>query len=214
MHFQNLPLCPTESARNLGVIFDSDLSFKKHISAVCRSSFFQIRQLRQIRSSLDRNSAIVLANSLVRSKIDYCNSLLYNLPTTSLNRLQVVLNSLARVVCNVNKFQSSTKSLLKDLHWLPIPQRIQHKIATLTFRILHIGKPFYLAELVSLYQPSRNLRSASENFLFTPDIRSNHGRRSFSFAAPTVWNSLDDNLRFCTDYYKFKSDLKTHLYLP
>ena len=98
VHFQNLPLCPTESARNLGVIFDSDLSFKKHISAVCRSSFFQIRQLRQIRSSLDRNSSIVLANCLVRSKIDYCNSLLYNLPTTSLNRLEVVLNSLARVV--------------------------------------------------------------------------------------------------------------------
>jgi hypothetical protein len=93
--FQNLTLTPTDSVRNLGVIFDSNLDFKKHISSICRSSFFQIRQLRQIRSSLDRNSATILANSLVHSKIDYCNSLLYRLPNTSIIRLQRVQNSLA-----------------------------------------------------------------------------------------------------------------------
>ena len=100
VHFQDLSLTPTDSVRNLGVIFDSNLDFKKHISSICRSSFFQIRQLRQIRSSLDRTSAIILANSLVHSKIDYSSSLLYKLPDTSIIRLQRVQNSLARVVCN------------------------------------------------------------------------------------------------------------------
>ena len=74
--FRNLALVPSATARNLGVIFDSGLDFKKHISSVCRSSFYQIRQIRQIRSSLNMDSAITLANSLVHSKIDYCNSLL------------------------------------------------------------------------------------------------------------------------------------------
>src|SRR6188508_3208163 len=50
IHFQNNALIPSKSARNLGVIFDSELNFKDHISSVCLSSFFQIRQLRQIRS--------------------------------------------------------------------------------------------------------------------------------------------------------------------
>ena len=59
VYFQNLSLTPTDSVRNLGVLFDSNLDFKKHISAICRSAFFQIRQLRQIRSSLDKNSAII-----------------------------------------------------------------------------------------------------------------------------------------------------------
>ena len=68
------------------VFFDSNLDFRKHFSSICRASFFQIRQLRQICSSLDRNSAIILANSFVHSKIDYCNSLLFNLPDTSIIR--------------------------------------------------------------------------------------------------------------------------------
>ena len=101
--FQNLSLTPTDSVRNLGVIFDSNMDLKKHISSICRSSFFQIRQLRQIRSSLDKNSTIILANSLVHSKIDYCNSLLFDLPDASIMRLQRVQNSLARVVCNSTK---------------------------------------------------------------------------------------------------------------
>ena len=84
VHFNNLTLSPTDSARNLGVIFDSNLHYKKQISSVCKSSFFHIRQLRKIRPSLDRNSAVVLANSLVHSKIDYCNSLLNGLPTSSI----------------------------------------------------------------------------------------------------------------------------------
>ena len=90
---------PSDHARNLGVIFDSDLSFKNHISNVCKTSFYHIRQLRQIRESLDTKSAIILANSLVSSKLDYCNSLYYNLPDTSINRLQRIQNSLYSQSC-------------------------------------------------------------------------------------------------------------------
>ena len=73
--FQGTILSPTDSTRNLGVIFDKDLSLKHHISTICKSSYYHIRQIRQVRSSLDINSAIILANSLVSSKLDYCNSL-------------------------------------------------------------------------------------------------------------------------------------------
>ena len=88
--FCNNNLTPSDSCRNLGILFDSDLSFKKHISTICRSSFHQIRQLRQIRSLLDMNSTIILANALVSCKLDYCNSLYNGLPDSSLHHLQLV----------------------------------------------------------------------------------------------------------------------------
>ena len=78
-------ISPSTSARNLGVTFDSCLSLTEHISSICKSVYYQIRQLRQIRSSLDIFSAIILANSLVISKLDYL--LLNELPKSSINHL-------------------------------------------------------------------------------------------------------------------------------
>src|SRR5438132_506807 len=211
VYFQNLSLSTTDTVRDLGAIFDPNLDFCKHISSICRSSFFQIRQLRQIRSLLDKNSAVILANSLVHSKIDYCNSLLFDLPDASIMRLQRVQNSLARVVCNSTKRQSHPIDLLKSLHWLPISVRIKYKIAVLTFKVLQYGQPFYLADFISFYKPTRSLHFL---LLAVPDIRTAMGRRSFSYAAPTVWNALPFHLRSCSNISSFCSNLKTHYFPP
>ena len=67
---------PAKSARNLGVIFDKNFNFRSHISAICSSCIYHIRDLRRIRRHLDLDSAKLLANALVSSRLDYCNSLL------------------------------------------------------------------------------------------------------------------------------------------
>ena len=212
--FHGSLLSPTNSCRNLGVIFDSDLSFSNHISKICSSSFYHIRQLRQIRSSLDSNSAILLANALVTSKLDYCNSLYYNLPATSIQRLQRVQNALARAVTPSVKWKDHISPTLRNLHWLPVQQRISFKIACLTFKILHQNQPAYLFELLTPYNPSRNLRSCNQQFLTVPRIDSAAGRCSFSFAAPTIWNDLPLALRTASSFSSFRSALKTHFFLP
>jgi hypothetical protein len=184
--FQGAELQPTAEARNLGIIFDSDLTFTSHISSLCRSSFYHIRQLRQIRSCLDTNSAVILANALVSSKLDYCNSLYYNLPKSTIHRLQRVQNSLARAVVPSVRYTDHITPTLRNLHWLPIEQRITFKIASLTFKTLHYKQPTYLLELLHPMATPRTLRSSNQNLLDIPFIKSEIGRRSFSFAAPTV----------------------------
>ena len=212
--FQGSLLTPTDSTRNLGFIFDKDLSAKQHISSVCKTSYFQIRQLCQVRSSLDANSAIILANSFVSSKFDYCNSLYYNLSAVSLDRLQKVQNALTRVVVPSVRRHHHITPTLKNLHWLPIRQRISFKIAAITFKTLQNRQPSYLADLIIPYIPTRNLRSLDKHLLTVPDIRSANGRRSFSFAAPSIWNSLPPALRSCPTLHLFLSSLKTHLFPP
>ena len=76
------------SARNHGFIFDEHISFSDHISALFKSCYSHIRQFRCIRPYLDHKTASTFATSIVHSKLDYCNSLYYNLPNTQLNRLQ------------------------------------------------------------------------------------------------------------------------------
>ena len=212
--FQGNLLSPSSTARNLGVTFDSELSLTKHISSVCSSSYHIIRQLRQIRSSLDHSSSVLLANALVSSKLDFCNSLYYGLPQSSIHRLQLIQNSLARAVCPSVKRHDHITPSLRKLHWLPIKSRITYKIAIITYKTLHNQSPSYLKTLLVPYTPVRHLRSSDQLLLSVPPLKSSSGRRSFSFAAPSVWNSLPLSLRSATSLQSFRSGLKTHLFPP
>ena len=69
-------LNPSTKVKNLGVIFDSDLSFTHHVSSIVKSCYCNIRDLTRIRKYLSLSDAISLANALVGSRLDYCNSLL------------------------------------------------------------------------------------------------------------------------------------------
>ena len=71
--FSGSTISSTPSARNLGVVFDSELSFDKQISSVTKSCYHIIRQLRQIRPVLNHSTAVSLANALVSSGLDFCN---------------------------------------------------------------------------------------------------------------------------------------------
>src|ERR1700730_10527351 len=98
--------------------------------------------------------------------------------------------------CKLRKIKYSCR--LKSLHWLPVPERIKFKIASLTFKVLNFAKLSYLSELISSYQPTRSLRLSGTNLLKVSDIQTEIGRRSFSYAASTIWNSLPQDLRSCT----------------
>ena len=140
--FQGTLLTPADSTRNLRFSFDKDLSAKAHISSVCKSSCFQIRQLRQVRSSLDKNSAIILANSLVSSELHYCNSLYYNLPAVSLDRLQKIQNAFARVVVPSVRRHYHITPTLTTLHCFPFvnefPSKLLQLIPTKRFKISNL----------------------------------------------------------------------------
>ena len=207
-------ISPSSSVRNLGVIFDPDLTLTQHVSSVCKSSYYAIRQLRQIRSSLDHNSAVLLANSLVSSKLDYCISLYYGLPHLTVHRLQLVQNTLARAVVPSVKRSDHISPVLHKLHWLPITKRIHFKICLLTYKTLQTKSPTYISDLLKHHVTSRSLRSSNQHLLAVPPLRSSAGRRSFTFSAPTLWNSLPLNLKLSTSLSSFRSQLKTFLYPP
>ena len=105
---------PAKSPRNLGVIFDKNFTFRSHISVVCNSCFYHMRDLRRIRRHLDLDSAKLLATALVSSRLDYCNSLLYGIADIDLTRLQRVQNQLARLVTKSPPFTHSIP-LLRSL---------------------------------------------------------------------------------------------------
>ena len=124
---------PKAFVRNVGFIFDCDFNFKRQISQTGKICFYHIRDFRRIRKYLSPEAAKDVACALGTSQLDYCNSILYNLPDRDIERLQRVQNCLARVVCKASRF-SRSKPLLNCLHWLPVKYRIRFKLCTITFK--------------------------------------------------------------------------------
>ncbi len=93
-------ITPSSSVRNLGVIFDDQLTFKDHIAKTARSCRFALHNIRKIRLFLTEHAAQLLVQALVVSRLDYCNALLAGLPSNTIKPLQMIQNAAARLVFN------------------------------------------------------------------------------------------------------------------
>lgn len=202
---------PTKQAKNLGVIFDQNFTFHSHISMICKSCLYHIRDLRRIRRYLNKEHAKTLGCALVSSRLDYCNSLLFGLADKELRRLQRIQNRLARVITKSPPFTSSIP-LLRSLHWLPIKFRINYKLCLITYKTLKEKQPVYLNDMLVPSVPRRMLRSNKGTLLTIPRIRTAMGTRGFYSSGPTLWNSLPYSLRSATSTATFRKHLKTHLF--
>lgn len=197
--------------KNLGVYLEQHLNAERQVNALCSMSYYHLFNIGAIRNCLSKSSVEKLVHAFMTTRLDFCNSLLVSAPQRLINKVQRLQNAAARIVNKTPKRDHITP-VLRELHWLPIRERIDYKLALLTWQCLHGCAPKYLQELISIYEPPRDLRSADELLLVIPVPRTALGRRAFSFAAPRIWNDLPLFLRLASSRDIFKRQLKTFLF--
>ena len=191
------------SVRDLGLVIDANLDMTAHISCVIKSCYCHLRSLGKLRLFVTQDAANNTAVSLIMSRLDYCNSTLWGLPSNQLIRLQKIHKTAVRIVTRT-KSRDHITPVLRSLHWLPVSKRTEYKILCLTYQCVHKTTPQYLQKLVSAYTPPRSLRSSSLYRFsvsgFGENTNKKHsGARSFYNAAPTLWNRLPDKLHQAKD---------------
>jgi len=211
--FDGTVLTDVSCVKNLGFFFDKTLSMEHQASAITKSCFHQIRNIGRIRSLITDEACKTLVCSLVTSRLDYGNALLYGTNSCVMTKLQRVQNTAARLITRKRKYESITPVLI-SMHWLPVHYRCQYKLLLYVFKAIHGNAPIYLQELVEHYKPGRALRSENNMLLRLPNnVRTKrYGERRFDKAAPTLWNNLPSSLRNEQSLDVFKRDLKTHLF--
>ena len=130
-------------------------------------------------------------------------------------KLQRIQNAAARLICQQSRFFHITP-LLFDLHWLQVKFRIEFKILLITFKALKDLAPTYMNSFISIKSTSQyDLRSSNDSLLLSypkPLSKATLGYRSFTYAAPKLWNTLPLAIRSVNPVNDFKGKLKTYLF--
>ena len=196
----------------LGVKIDNNLKMDKQINEVCRSCNYHIQRFQRNRFIFDTDLRLLLMRTFVLTRIDFCNSILIKCEDYLLNKLQMVINSCARFIYDVKKYDHISYYLRKA-HILPIKSRIIFKLCTFVFKILNNAAPEYLSQILTL-KVIRQLQTKKYDFRSSDDVLlvESFGKDCIADEMCNHWNNLPVTLRYQTDIAKFKKDLKTHLF--
>jgi len=199
-------ICPVKSIRDLGIYLDSELTMKTHILKVVSSFYHQLRRIRQVHQFIGQNITQQLVSAFIYSRLDYCNSLLSHLPQSTIQPLQHVTNAAVRVIVNLS-LSDHVKPALKQLHWLPVEQRITHMLCLFMHHI-HIGQaPPYLSDCVPTVSAASGrywLRLTGSSDLCSAKNKNCIWRTWSLLLQPAAWNTLPSNLYDITDTHTFR----------
>jgi hypothetical protein len=210
---------PSTAVRDLGVLFEADMSMTRHVSLMVGRCFRQLRLIKSCVRALPFEAAKTAVVSFVVSQVDRCNSLLAGAPKYLHDRLQSVLNAAARLVCYRRKYDHVTPLLRDVLHWLPVPYRIEYKLSLLVYRSLHGSSPDYLRSYCVQTASSNaglalrsNVKGDLHVYMYVRRTKTRFGERAFSTAGPSCWNSLPPTIRSADSVESFKSRLNSYLF--
>ena len=197
------------SVKTLGVMLDSRMSMQQMVAQCCKTGYFNLSKLQSIRHCLDYGTKVLLVQSTVLSRLDYCNVLLANLPKTYIAKLQRVINASVRFIFNLSKRDHVTVCA-KRCHFLPVWCRIKYKACVMIYKIVHKQCPDYLLPFVQPVMPYRdNLRSSSD----TMRLQLPNTEKSLKYSLIEHWNELPLELRMISTLDLFRSKLKTHFFI-
>lgn len=207
----NQLLSPVNACKNLGVWFDTDLRFVKHVSTLIQKSISKLKLLYIHKDILSTEVKLRLTDSLLLSSISYCDTVYWpailNRDKESLQRIQ---NSCIRLSYNLRKFDHITYHF-KQSKWLSLSERFECHLACLIFKIIKCESPSYLLSKLKKGSDTHQ-RSTRHCSQFTvPKHRSALFQRSFSYTAAKLYNSLPLNIKSCTNIVSFRKQITTFI---
>ena len=201
-------ILPSCSAKDLGIIVDSHLSFDEHVTGVVSKCISGLCQINRVKHLFDRSTLTTIINSLVFSKLFYCSESMWASTTKkNIARLQKVQNFAARIVTDARKYDHITQ-ILKELHWLPVAKQLEVRDTLMAFKCVKgLAPPSFCDKFTTRSQVhTRNTRNNDK--LNTPFFRSATGQRSFSYRAVQLWNDLPESLTNMESFNVFKNAIK------
>ena len=203
-------ISPVQSAKDLGVILDSNLTFDDHIKTTVSECIARLAQISRVKHCLDRTSLLTVINALVFSKLYYCSNVWANTTEKNIRKLQAVQNFACRIVSGARKYDHVTPHS-KSLSWLPVKDQLYYRQATMAFKYISGHAPKYLTSQFSTREQVTKRTTRSGQKLNIPLFKTASGQRTFYYRTIGLWNNLDPFLKSSRSVQVFKRILKNKL---
>ena len=196
-------ISPSLSAKSLGLVLDSHLSFDEHVTDLVSKCTGSLCQLNRVKHLFDRSTLITIINALVFSKLLYCSSVWAGATKKNIERLQKVQNFAARIVTGTRKFEHITP-YLKDLRWLPVAMQLEVRDTIMTYKSLNgLTLRNFFTTRSEIYEGN----TRNKDKLHVPLCRTTTGQRSFKYRGTSLWNSLPKEIRNISSLDSFKKQI-------
>jgi Reverse transcriptase (RNA-dependent DNA polymerase) len=201
-----IPRCTT--AKNLGLVFDECFSWEPHVNTIIRSCFAILKPLFRNRKFLSQNVRLILIQSLITPKFDYCDIVFMHMSINLQNKLQKMLNLCIRFIFNLRKYDHISL-YQKKLKWLDLADRRLLHLGCLIYKTKQNQKPDYLCDMLKSTNEIHMYNTRPR--MFIPDVSNVAGKKCFNFCGPNFWNSIPCIIQNSENFQLFKRQLTKHL---
>ena len=207
-YLPDLRICGTsiktsENLRNLGVIFDKNMNWDKHIFELRRRCYATLKHLYLFKNFLSVKAKQLLTESLVLSKLDYCDTVYSGINIDLATQLQKIMNSCLRYIYNARKREHITPLLFKA-GWLSLKYRLQFHGVCMLYKTLKTGTPNYLASQFNHIGDVHDYNTRGRDSLVIPYHNLQVTSQSFKVNVIRTWNSLPEQIKESPLYPVFK----------
>ena len=203
-------LAPAKSAKDLGVILDSNVTYDDHVTKTVFTCMSRLDQINRVKHVLDKDTLTIVVNCLVFSKLFYCSNVWSNTTESNLDKVQKVQNFACRIISGVKKFDHITP-VLRAMQWLPIRQLLYYRNAVMAFNCVTGCAPDSLKDQFIKCSDVSTRTTRNSQKLQIPLLKSASGQRSSYYRTVKIWNSLDPSLKLSKTLQEFKRKLKNFL---
>lgn len=210
LNFLGKSIKPVSSAKDLGVIFDFQLTYDCHITHLVSSCMSKLCQINRVKNSFDSDTLSLIITALVINKLLYCSTVWSNTSSSNLKKLQSVQNFACRIITKTRKFDHITPAL-RQLNWLPIEQLLLFRDTIMAYKCVNNLAPSYLSKLFCKRTELHDHPMRDKDLLNIPLYKTASGQRTFRYRATKIWNDLETNFKHIVTLNDFKKKLKSHM---
>ena len=207
----NKPIERETTVKNLGILFDENLSWDAEINKCISSGYGKLKQAYRFKNFLRNESKKLIVQSYILSQFNYSSIILQNLNKSQIDKIQKFQNTCVRFILNLKKFDHISPGFL-SLKILNMAKTRKFNALTLMHKIVTDKAPQYLKEKILRQGGHHSHRTRARNNIFISRFKTNFGRNRFFSCAGNNYNCIMNNLNLSRtlSINSFKRKVKNH----